>query len=349
MSYSVPSSNNVYIPAFDTTGNLIVDFSRNVSKFKVNQYTTLTPVKKSIGYYLRLGVNNQMRILGEKGDSFAWPDGADAPFGEYNQFDHEFDQYTTTRHVFPAFLGYKMKEQAAWDIQSQFTTKLGVQCMTLRTKLVDDVLTTSSTYDSTHVATATALGGGLWSAGSIANPYIQAGLMAATDIIMKDSNSTIEYTDLCLVINPTTANKMARSAEIRDFIAQSPAAMDQVRGNVPNQNGQWGLPEILYGFKLVVEQTTYVSTPAGSNTQTKSFTFPDNKAVITCRSGKDLVNNAGLGSGNYSTVNVISYSEMNAETFDDTINRRHIMRVTDDYAVEAVAPVTGFLVTNLFS
>jgi hypothetical protein len=51
----------------------------------------------------------------------------------------------------------------------------------------------------------------------------------------------------------------------------------------------------------------------------------------------------------FSTVHIFSYEEMQAETMDDTVNRRTLLRVTDNYATTMVSPVSGFLITNLFS
>jgi hypothetical protein len=288
-----------------------------------------------------------MRLLGVEGDDMAWPDGADSPNGTWNGRQFEFFQYNCTRHALVDQLGYVTVDQAAWDIKATTARGLAQRLMTLRTKLVNDKMTDSTEYDSTHVATATALGGGLWNAGSIANPYIQAAVMAAAKIIQVDTAGSVFYTNLTLVINPVTADKMARSAEIRDYLAQSPVALAQVKGAVPGQNAIYGLPDQLYGINLIVEDAVYNSSKIGNTTQTNGFTFPDNKAVLLARNSKDLVN-VDFAS-NFSTVHIMSYQEMQTETLDDVNNRRHTLRVTDYYGVEMVAPVSGFLITNLFS
>lgn len=347
MSQSFPSATNTYIPAFDTTGNLIVEFSRNVKSFKVNQYTTLIPVQNEVGYYLRLDTNQVMRNLGYKGDSFSWPDGADRPQGTYNNRPFEFFDFRTIRHSAPAQLGYLSVKQAAWDIKNSHSKMLAQQLMTLRTNLVNTLMTDSTNYDSTHVATATALGGGLWSAGSIANPYIQRGLMAAANTITKDTAGSVEYSDLSLVINPTTAVAMSTSAEIRDYLAQSPFALAQVRGDKPGQNSAWGLPDKLYGINIIVEQTVVNTSQVANATQTNSFTMPDNYAVLLARKGSDLV---GVDKTvNFSSVAIFAFQEMNTETFDDVINQRHLISVTDNYDQKIVAPASTFLITNVTS
>lgn len=347
MAYSFPSGTNTFIPSFDTTGRLIVDFSRNVKSFKVNNYITLTPVKQDVGYYARMDTSNVMRILGVNAASAAWADGSQRPVGTYNARPFEFEPYRTQRFCETIQLGYKAVEQAAFDVKNVNMNSLAQRQMTRRTLLTNNVMLDSTQYDSTHVATATALGGGFFSAGSVASPYIQAAVMAAANIIQKDTGGSVMYQNMTLVFNPITADKMARSAEIRDYLARSPAALAQVRGAVPGQNAVWGLPDQLYGIAVVVEDAVYNSSEIGNATQTVNYTFSDNYAVLMIRRGKDLVDVASTT--NFSTMHIMAYQEMNTETFDDTINRLHTLAITDDYVPIMVAPASGFLITNLFS
>lgn len=346
MSAGFPSSSNTYIPSFDATGKLVVDFARNIKDFKVNQYVTLIPVKKDNGYYLRIDPTNARRILGA-GKNNVWHDGNDAPTGHDNNRKFEFFQYQTTRYAFAAVLGYKAKEQAAWDITKSHSAGLATQAMTLRTKLVCDKLTDTSNFDATHTGTATALGGGFFSAGTITSPYIKKALMAAANVIRKDTNGTVRYKNLSLLINPTTADAMARSAEIQDYIAQSPAALDQVRGNKPGQNAEYGLPDQLYGINVIVEDTVVTTSNEGAASETIGDVFPDNKAVLLARQGSDLVGVDGQTS--FSTAHIFAYNEMETETMDDVVNRVHRLRVSEDYAVNIVAPVSGYIITAVTS
>ena len=61
-----PSGSNTYIPSFDATGQLVVSFSRNPKDFPLNKCITITPVKKSSGYYLKLNAEQAARVTNTK-------------------------------------------------------------------------------------------------------------------------------------------------------------------------------------------------------------------------------------------------------------------------------------------
>ena len=85
MASVYPSGTNTYIPSFDATGELIVSFSRNPKSFSLNRYTTITPVKKSTGYYLKLTAEQAARVSNSNLNDFVWSDGNDAATGEGNK------------------------------------------------------------------------------------------------------------------------------------------------------------------------------------------------------------------------------------------------------------------------
>lgn len=346
MAYALPGANNTYAPSFDTTGNLIVGFSRNLKNFRVNQYAQITPVKKSYGLFARFNPITNTRVQGVAGDNNAWPDGNDAPEGPVGNQEFEFVPYLTERFTEPARLGYKAVEQAAFDIKKFSVDGLGTQLMTRRTVLGLAALLNTSVYPSNHVSTATTLGGGFWSAGTIVNPIVQRTLMAAARQIEIDTASVVDYTQLSLIINPQTADSIARSAEIRDFIAQNPLVLAQIRGNEKNQNAQYGLPDQLYGMKLIVENTVLTTTNRNATTADTNYALGANQAIIVARPG-DLVQD--FSGRSFSTLHFFMYEEMNAEYFDDVQNRVHKMRVSDDYAAQVVSPLTGFLINNILS
>lgn len=342
MAYELPSATNVYVPSFDTTANLVVEFSRDPKKFPVNEYTTLTPVSKDVGLYLRLDPDNAIRLLGVDGDAYAWPDGNDPPQGDYENLGFEFQTYQTKRYSIPNLIGYKAKEQASFDIMEVHKRMLGVKHMTLRTKLVADVITNTANYPSGHTATATAAGGGQWSAGTIANPYIKKSLDYAFNVIRRSSGGVADDGDnnFSLVVGPATAQAMGSSAEVRDFIAQNPLAMEWMKGE-KNVYGRYGVPPILYGVRVIIENTPIITSNREAASTTKTDIFPAATAVLMIRKG-DLV----APSNAFSTCHVFSYEEMTAEVFDNVQARRHECRVTCDLVPKIVAPVTGFVFTS---
>ena len=68
-----PGGYNTFVPNHGASGQLVVDFSRNITKFPLNEYCKLIPTKEMIGYYMEMTVEEAGRLVG--GDSaHAWPD-----------------------------------------------------------------------------------------------------------------------------------------------------------------------------------------------------------------------------------------------------------------------------------
>jgi hypothetical protein len=346
MAFGYPSGFNTFVPSFDASGHLTVAYSRNPKDFPLNQYITLTPVKKSVGYFLRITAEVAARVINSPLlNEFVWMDGSDAPSGEWGLESFSFIPYSTSRYAFPFRIGYKAEEQADWKILALHSEFAAQDAMTARTLRVISVLQTSANYAASHVATATALGGGFWSAGSATNPIIKKALNAAAQQIQLDTVGKVRPKDLALVVAPTAADPMARSQEIHTYLQQSPYALAQVRGDVPSQNGQWGLPDTLYGYKLVIEDTVQVTSKKNA-TRAAAYAFGGNTATLVTRPG-ELTSPAGGPS--FSSVHVFAYEEMTVEQRDDPDNRRIAARVVEDYDVQMVSPASTFLITNLFS
>jgi hypothetical protein len=346
MAFGYPSGFNTFVPSFDASGQLVVQFSRNPKDFPLNQYITLTPVKKSVGYYLKITAEQAARVINSAtlGD-FVWSDGNDAPTGEWGTESFQFTPFNTTRYAFPFRLGYKAVDQADWKILASHGAIAAQDAMTARTVRVVTLLLTTGTWDASHVASATTQGGGFWSAGTTSTPYIKKTLNKCAQTIQLDTLASVKVKDLKVVISPVVASAMASSGEIQDYLKNSPFALAQVRGDVPSQNGLWGLPDTLYGYGVCVEDAVQVSSRKGA-TRVASYVMDPNKAVMVARPGQ-LTGHAGGPS--FSTVHVMSYEEMTVEQRDDPDNRRIAARVVEDYDVQPVAPAAGFLITNILS
>src|ERR1051326_3751663 len=98
MAAAFPSGFNTFVPSFDATGKLVVAYSRNPKDFAINKWVTMIPVKRSVGYYLKLTAENAARILSSNVSDFLWTDGNDAPHGEYNTESFNFQLFNTIRY-----------------------------------------------------------------------------------------------------------------------------------------------------------------------------------------------------------------------------------------------------------
>lgn len=345
MAYSVPGGFNTYIPSFDATGQLVAAYSRNPKDFALNKYSTLTSVKKSSGYYMRITAEMAARVLNSDLSDFIWPDGNDQPTGEWGKESFSWFSFSTQRFVYPFRIGYKANEQADWKVLAAHAAFSAQQAMTARSLRAYTVLTTTSNYDSSHVSAATALGGGFWSAGTGANPIIKKSLNLMAQRIALDTVGAVKPKDLAVVIDPVIADAMGRSQEMHDFLKGSYWAEAQVRGDRESQNGFWGLPDQVYGYPVIIEDAVRVTSRKGA-TRAASYIPAGNTAVMIARPG-GLTSVAGGPS--FSTLHQFVYEDMTVEQKDDPDNRRISGRVVDDFDVQVVAPASGYVLTNVLS
>lgn len=342
MSFAYPSGSNTYVPQFDASGQLVVAFSRNPKDFALNSYITLTPVKKSQGYFLKINAEMAAKVLNANGADRIWWDGNDAPDGNWGNEAFQFANYSTLRYAYPFRLGYKTVEQADWKILASHAAIVAQAAMTFRTQKVLAKLSDTSQYAANHTSTATALGGGKFNAGAVATPYIKKSLFAAAQQIQLDTLGTVGPKDLILIVNPSLAAAMAESDEIQDQLKHWPGAMEWLKNQEETSSGRWGLPPMLYGFKVIVDDTVY-NTNVKGGTLNNAYVLGNTTALLVARPG-GLVGVEGASS--FSTCHVMAYEEMTVESKDDPDNRLTRGRVVDDFDVQIVAPATGYVLTG---
>jgi len=348
---SVAADYNTYVPNHEASGKLIVNYSRNVNKFALLRYIQITKVTQDQAYYLAITPDTAGRILNTNLADFVWPDGDYAPLGRGNNAKFNWNLVATQRYAYPFLLGRKAVQQATWPLLAIEAGQMAQLAMTARTLLTANLLFTSSNYDSNHTGTATATGanlggGGLWTAGTSTNPYIQRSLLYGAQQIQKTTLSAVDPQEMVLVISPSMASAMATSAEIHDYFKGSVFAAAQVRGDVPWLNKVWALPDLLYGFPVVVEDASYVSSQLDAGTTTYSYvldSIASNDAVLVSRPG-------GLegtyGTKSFSTITGFFYEELTVESKDDVDNRLTRGRVVEDYVIVQTAPAATFLFTS---
>lgn len=334
MTAAYQSGTNTYVPSFETSGHLTVGFSRNPKTFPVNQYVTITPVTKDTGYFLKLTAQNAARILNTNLSEFVWPDAADAPTGTWNDESFQFALFGALRYAWPFQLGYLAEQQADWKMEAFYAAMVAQQAMTARTLIAQTLLATAGSYDTGHDDTATNWGGGKWDAGTSTAPYIKKSLLKMLRKMQVDTLGVVQAQDVVLVINPLVASGMAASAEIHDYVKSSPfvdkAIMD---GSVAGKNASWGLPDSLYGIKVVVEDAVRVASAKGA-TLSADYIASSDEAYLLARPG-ELVGVAGGPS--FSAVHFFMKEEMTVETKDDPDNRRKKGRVVEHYDCKVVA------------
>ena len=258
MAAAFASGTNTYVPDFNAGGKLKVGFSRSPSDFLVNKYSKLTPVSKNRAYYLRITAEEAARVVNDR--DFIWPDGQVEPDDNDGQESFEFVQIETKRRRYGFGIGYMAAEQADFNIIAEYARVNAQKAMTNRTIRVLEAGLDTSNYDASHVKTATALGGGFWSAGTATNPIIKKCINAAVETVLTDTLGVVDSDSLMLVIGPELARAISESQEIHEFVKGSPYARDQIAGQIPGKNAKFSLPESLYGVDLLIEKTVKVTS-----------------------------------------------------------------------------------------
>ena len=341
MAVAYPGQNNTFVRDFESSGRLIVSFSRNPKTFALPKYIGITPVKRTAGYYMKRLWDEQARVLQTDSADFLWADGAVRPEGDTHIEGFEYLEFVCKRYANSFTLGQLAADQADHNIVAAHASDAASRAMVQRTQRVATVLQTTGNWGSS-TDTAVNLGGNAtWSGSAVSDKFIKKGLMAAAKIIHKATNGVVTWKDIMLVLNPVLAEKLARAPEIHEYIKESPFSMAQLRGDVESQNGIWGLPNELYGFKVVVEDAVKVTSKKGA-TRAEGFVFDDDKIVLCARPGA-LV---GIeGSPTFNTMTLFAQEEMTVETLNDVNNRRVMGSVVDTVSEILTAPASGYLIT----
>ncbi len=344
MTAAYPSATNTFIKDHDATNKMVIDFARNPSKFAVNQYCQIVPVKKLAGYYMRMTIEEAGRIQKTDLSNFSWPDGNEAPSGDDGLESFDFQQYLAKRYAYAFRLGDLTVDQASWNIVATHASIKTRQAMTARTQKAVTALTTTGNYAATHVLDVTAISGnsGTMAQSTTARQDIKRSLQTAAELILDDTLAAIDLDDLIFVISSSLASSLSLSQEIVDYLKQSPDALAQVRGELPGRNTMYGLPDKLYGFPVVVEKTRKVTTKKGATTS-RSQILAASTPFMCARPG-GLVGVADAP--NFSTCCIFAQEEMTVETLRDNPNRRTMGRVVDTFDVQLVAPSSGVMFQN---
>lgn len=340
----MPSSSNVFVKSHDATNKMVIDYARNVKKFALNSYCQIVPVKAIAGLYLRMTIEEAGRILDASLNNFSWPDGAEAPEGNEALESFAFEQYRCRRLAYAFTLGDMVLDQASWNILAQHGSIKARQAMTARTQSAITTMTTTGNYAASHVLDVTAISGnsGNWAQSTSARQDIKRSLHTAAEVILDDTLTAIDMEDLQVVISSALAAELARTQEIVDYIKGSPDALAQVKGELPGTNTMYGLPDRLYGFKIVVEATRKV-TNKKMGTRAASQILAKGTPFMCSRPG-GLIGVADAP--NFSTCVIFEQEAMTVETLRDARNRRTLGRIVDCFATELVAPASGVVFTN---
>ena len=354
-SFSPIGPQGGFIPGYDpdARARLIVNYARNPKDFTLNRWVHIHPVTKIKGIYPKILAQDAIRVPHADMSDLIWPDGVPAPVGTSHVQGTRLTNitYELVRYKKDVNVGHIARDQSEFDLIKLEQNRLASVMMTARTIMCLTAALDTANYPTDHTGTATAIGGGLWTAGTLNSPYIKQSLDTIRDRVLLDTNAKVEILDLQLVLSPTLAAGMARSQEIRVYLAQQGNSLGVIKGDSPDAKDNWTLPNPLYGFNVVIERTPKVTTKptanaTGSTDGTPVYCMDAAKALIVSRPGKLVSDDGGI---NFSTIHLL---EMKGEAFKtfmkDTGDQDKLtyIRLEDFFTVIVPAPESGYVVTG---
>lgn len=348
-SFYDPGATNVQIPA--ATSQLHVEFSRNVLSFALNRYMQIIGGQRVVGLYAELSSSDPIIVITQEDN--LWPDGQERPVGRRRPM--RWKEWNCERRTYSYTLGGLTVDQATFDVVAAHGRGEAARAMTDRTIDAITVLETTGNWDGNTAANLDGLGvtSGTWigSAAAASQQYIKASFNIVKQNIAKTTGGVVTGDQLCCVINPVTADGMARSGEIREYMVNHEKAYSVLEGYERSIVDNWGLPPNLYGVEMCVEDAVKQTTQREiDGTATIAYVMSDNKAVFTSRVG-GLVGQGAVNQQNaaptFTTLTGFFHEEMNVETEVEGWDRLLKGAVTDNRDIVLTAPISGYLLQDV--
>lgn len=353
MPQSLPGPYNAYVPNAKASGNLFVDFSRNINDFAVLKYCQPVPVENTLGIWYQMGLDERARITDSDLAKNRWADGLPRPIPHDASEYFQEKAYRCKRLSYGDTIGKMTSEQAVWDEIDRRTRSLAQKAMTARTIQVLSALTTTANYTSSHVfdMSGTPISGavGNWAASTAARQTIRRSLNHAKNVITLDTRAAVNSDDLLLIMSPDTAEQLAVTQEVVEMIRESQAGLIwlNLKGDTETfPKDTYGLPKRLYNTEVIIEKTVQVTTPRNAGTLTAQYALAKG-TVILCHRPGSLEGVEGGRSFSTVTIHIYRDDDMKIETDYVSWDRLTNLAVTDNFDVNMTAPVTGCVFTNV--
>jgi len=352
-SFHDPGSYNVFIPA--ATSKLQVEFSRNPTSFPLAQYMQIVPNQAVAGLYPELSSSDPVTVVTQADN--LWPDGQERPKGRLRPF--RWKEWRSERRTYGYTLGSLTVDQARFDVVAAHGRGSAATAMTDRTLDANTVLTTTANWPSANIsATIDSLIAGTsatWTSTTATlaiNQFIKKGFNAVKQTIAKQTGGVVQPGQLMCIINPVAASNMAATEEIREYLVNHDASLG-VQSQESRFIDNWGLPKVLYGVEMVVEDSVRQTTRRNMDgTGTISYIPADNDAFFLSKVGGLI----GAGSPNqtnaaptFTTLTGFFHEEMSVETEVDGWNRLTKGGVTDTRDIVLTAPSSGLYIQDITS
>lgn len=359
-NFQYTSGTNPYIPSYSdgtVRAQLIVDYSRNPKAFIVNKLVTISPVKKTSGYWLRFDQSVLSRV--NSLEESVWHDGQEFPMGPHNKQKFTNIHYETTRYGEPYPVGYNERDQAAWDVDKQAQRVLGQRLMTRRALGFKNIATNANNYLASNtgtVETFASLGAGNnWSDATAAAPFVLQTINEVERRTLLTTNGVITRESMVMLMAPTVAYNLSKTQEVHQYLGNSPVALAVLRGEAEGTNKPYQIPDLIYGIRTVVDPTIQntaardVTPNLQPTTPGYAFMQPSNSVIFLSRPG-DVPENVGDFATAFSSIHLFVYEpdEFVIRSHDEPHNNRLVHQAYDHWDIRIVAHETMYLLTSVF-
>ena len=349
-----PGPYDVYVPNTQASGALLVGYSRNAKTFALNRYSQIFPSRQMLGLYYEYTSQSAARVISQTAADDEWADGDPCPPGLNNLESFAAKSYRTKRRAYPYSLGELTTEQMDFDLLLTNSNDMAQRCMTVRTMLTQNALSAAFTGSTSSAAVNNGIlpNGQGWDTGSVgyggaAGPNVFTSIQFGLINIHMLTIGSVREDQVCFVMNPQVAQAIARSTEVQDYLKQSTVALSQIKGNVPSQNGRWGLPDIFHNVAVEVEDAVIITTNKEAATTVYGYVWSYQTAYLIAKPAA-LVGLAG--SRSFSTIQIFFYrDEMTSEILYDRNNKRYLSRIISNYTPVIATLKSGFQYTSLWS
>lgn len=371
------------IPDHEASGNMVVEFSRNVASFPINKYSELRPVTKMKGFYLQIRPSSAGRVRYPDARDYAWAPASERPKGQDNQLQFQFQTYICERYAHSVVVDNLAVEQATWPVLESELRDKGQQAMTMITDLaISGLSSTSWNLNNSFVDASggTPAGGsppllaGLAAGqnmgnGSPTSPNIKIALYNAAAQISKRTLGRVQPQDLVWVMSPDTAIHLSTSPEIQQMLSSSVYAYPVITGTLPGTQQNWSLPPKIYDFRVAIENTAIVQANknnTGVDNPTWAIdttTFGPGLSYLLTRKDNELINSTILkadegaiamsdeareGVPIVSTLVRFALEEFTVEQKADTWNRIHDVSIAYNMQFVVTNPISGYQIQSMF-
>ena len=342
---------------------MAIAFVRDEKKFPFLNYMQLVPAPEINFMYFKLDPDEPARLKAL--NEYVWGYDDYRPTGRAFTVRGDWTSSTTIRWDFPFQIGestLRIWRKNGIDPKMIYDKILVHKANLHRAQRCVDVVTGATYEQSTNLNTLLGGAGLAWDkssgeefdGGGTPNPnfqIIKKAFLKVNRRLHLATNGVADMDEMVCVISVDVAEKLAVAGEIVNLLKQSQYAKELESV----QYKKWGLPETLYGVKLVVEDTPRVFINQKTDGTVADVTVAAERDYIltgdsvyfgTRQGGLD----GGIGMRNFSTWQLYHFGgESRVEAFSEPKHELIEGHVVMEDRPLAVATVSGFKLTDVLS